>query len=269
MLVLTRRSEDLIHFPEVGITVHFLRVRSGQARVGVEAPQHISILRGELGEEAGVARRVGPVELARLPRRLRHSVRNDLHQISLGVHLYRELLGAGQPAEAEAAFETIREVIKRLDESHWLQRPIDFEKEPEKSGVETVSTPAQRSISVAIIEDDQNEREMLAGFLRLKGYSVSGFADGQQALEGLGASTLPDVIIVDMQMPVCDGGETVRSLRKNPKYDGCAIYAVSGSSPIESGLSIGEKDGVDDWFPKPLNPKALIDTVEQRVGLQY
>ncbi|MEO1528439.1 MAG: response regulator [Planctomycetota bacterium] len=265
MLVLTRRSEDLIHFPEVGITVHFLRVRSGQARVGVDAPKHISILRGELGEEPGVSKRIGPVELARLPKRVRHAVRNDLHQISLGVHLYRELLSAGRPDEAEVAFNTVRDVIKRLDESHWLQRPSDvLENHDDSPGLPKTTQSGGRALAIAIVEDDHNEREMLAGFLRLKGYSVSGFADGRQALDGLGSATLPDVIIVDMQMPICDGGEMVRALRENPKYDGCAIYAVSASSPEECGLEIGTKLGVDDWFPKPLNPKALMDTVDQR-----
>ena len=266
MLVLTRRSEDLIHFPEVGITVHFLRVRSGQARVGVDAPQHISILRGELGDEAGVARRIGPAEVAQLPRRLRHAVRNDLHQVSLGIHLYRELLHAGQPEEAEAAFETVRDVIQRLNESQWLQRPADGTDDTPRGDPKTTRSSGQ-SLSIAIVEDDHNEREMLAGFLRLRGYTVNGFADGRQAIDGLGSAGLPDVIIVDMQMPVCDGAELVRNLRQNPKFDGCAIYAVSGASPAESGLSIGDKNGVDHWFPKPLNPKALIDSVEQRIGI--
>ena len=268
MLVLTRRSEDLIHFPEVGITVHFLRVRSGQARVGVEAPKSISILRGELGEDPGAARRIGPKEVDQLPKRLRHEVRNELHQISLGVHLYRELLNAGQPEEAEVAFNTVREVIQRLNESEWLQRAGEGPDREEGEGKRSqTEPPSGRSLQIAIVEDDRNEREMLAGFLRLRGYTVNGFADGRQALNSLGASGLPDVIIVDMQMPVCDGAELVRTLRNDPKFDGCAIYAVSGESPAESGLSIGDKDGVDDWFPKPLNPKALIESVEQKVRL--
>ncbi|MEL6105876.1 MAG: response regulator [Planctomycetota bacterium] len=265
MLVLTRRSEDLIHFPEVGITVHFLRVRSGQARVGVDAPKEISILRGELGDDPAVARRIGPAEVARLPKRLRHAVRNELHQISLGIHLYRELLNAGQPEEAEAAFNTVRDVIQRLNESEWLQRAGGSPEREEGESARDDSTT--RSLQVAIVEDDRNEREMLAGFLRLRGYTVNGFADGRQALDSLGASGLPDVIIVDMQMPVCDGAELVRTLRKDPKFDGCAIYAVSGESPAESGLSIGDKNGVDDWFPKPLNPKALMESVERKVRL--
>ena len=48
MLVLTRRSKDKIHFPQLAVTIHFIRVQSGQVKVGVDAPREIKILRDEI-----------------------------------------------------------------------------------------------------------------------------------------------------------------------------------------------------------------------------
>ena len=122
MLVLTRRTKDKVFFPQVGITIHFLRVQPGQVKVGVDAPRDIAILRddSEQEENADSVHR----QIARLPRDVRRGIRNELHQISVGMHLVRELYRANLVDEAEETFASLQAVLERLDQNAALRRPV-------------------------------------------------------------------------------------------------------------------------------------------------
>lgn len=246
MLVITRRSSDCISFPQVGVSVHFLRVQGGSAKVGIDAPQDISIVRDEIADNPLASAQLRQQWL-RLPREVRHEVRNELHAISVGMHLYREQIKSGVELEAQETFEEIQEAIRRLDENAILQRP-----ENKKAS----SLPG----TVLIVEDDENEREMLAGFLRLQGFHVVATCDGDEALKYLETHDDPSVVLVDMNMPICNGGEMIRRLRADGRHGSTRVFAISGSTPEENELSIGS-GGVDRWFRKPLNPQFLLEAI--------
>ena len=246
VLVVTRHAKDKISFPQVGITIHFIRVHSGHVKIGIDAPRDIAIVRDEIdGNEttASLVRR----QFLRLPRDIRHGIRNELHQISIGLHLYRELLQSGQEEEAEEAFQIMQSCLDRLDENQILQRP---------SRKAVVGTG-----NVLVVEDSANEREMLADFLRLHGYGVNTFANGREVLDYLDINGPPKVILVDMKMPECDGPTTVRMIRSDNRIRSTRIFALSGTSPKENGLESGA-GGIDRWFPKPINPQGLISAID-------
>ena len=245
MLVVTRHSKEKISFPQVGITIRFIRVHSGNVKVGIDAPRDIAIVRDEIESNETTASLIRR-QFLRLPRDIRHGIRNELHQISVGLHLYRELLQAGHAQEAEDAFQTMQECLQRLDENQVFQR------RPE---------PSRGSGNILLVEDIANEREMLADFLRLHGYGVNTFCNGSEVLNHLRASGPPKVVLVDMKMPHCDGPTTVRQIRSDSKTQSTQIFALSGTSPKENGLESGAK-GIDRWFPKPVNPQGLINAIE-------
>lgn len=252
MLVVTRHSKDKISFPQVGITIHFIRVQSGNVKIGIDAPRDIAIVRDEIeGNEttASLVRR----QFLHLPREIRHGIRNELHQISVGLHLYRELLQAGHEDEAEEAFQSMQECLQRIDENQVLQRRA--QPNPNSGNGE----------SILLVEDMANEREMLADFLRLHGYGVNTFCNGTEVLDYLKDSRPPKVVLVDMKMPSCDGPTTVRQIRSDARIQSTQIFALSGTSPKENGLESGAK-GIDRWFPKPVNPQGLINAIEA-IGL--
>ena len=170
MLVITRHSKDKISFPQVGITIHFIRVHSGNVKIGIDAPRDIAIVRDEIDSSETAASLIRR-QFLRLPRDIRHGVRNELHQISIGLHLYRELIQAGQEQEAEEAFLAMQESLQRLDENQILRRPQ--ERNATKAG----------QGNVLLVEDIANEREMLADFLRLHGYGVNTFANGSEVAQ--------------------------------------------------------------------------------------
>ena len=132
MLVLTRRSNEKISFPQVGITVHFVRVQSGHVKVGVDAPRDIAIVRDEIADDK-TAEALVRRQLLRLPSELRQEMRAQLNEIREGAHLYRELLKAGMTVEADETFATLQGALGRLEENEVLRHP-DRDRIPSVSG---------------------------------------------------------------------------------------------------------------------------------------
>lgn len=240
MLVITRRSSDKISFPQIGTTVHFIRVQGSSAKIGVDAP------RDEIENDEEIAAKLREQSLC-LPREVRHEIRNELHTLSVGLHLYKQQFAAGLTEEAEETFGDIHNAISRLDENEVLRRPQQGK---------SVSLPR----TILLVEDDDNEREMLAGLLRLNGYPVVSVRDGEEGLEYLSTHDTPSVVMVDVKMPRCDGGTMVNRLRGDVRHAGARMFAISGSTPEDNSLGIGE-GGVDRWFRKPLNPQYLLEAI--------
>lgn len=247
MLIISRKTSDKISFPQIGITVHFIRVQGGAAKVGVDAPRDIVIVRDEAADDTQAAAKIREQWL-RLPKEVRHEIRNELHAVSVGLHLLREQYRAGLVAEADDTFHLVQDSLSRLDQHQVLQRS--------EQGTKAKPLPG----TVLLVEDDENEREMLAGFLRLQGFSVVAVRDGDEALDYLSEHDTPAVVLADMRMPHCDGGTMIRKVRTDARHATARIFAISGSTPEENDLQIGNK-GVDRWFKKPLNPQFLLEAI--------
>jgi len=113
-----------------------------------------------------------------------------------------------------------------------------------------------------VVEDNMNESHLLAEILRMSGYAVETARDGLEALESL-QKHRPDVVLLDMNMPRCDGPTALASIRANPDWRGLRVFAVSGCSQQEVGSSIGET-GIERWFQKPVDPEVLLGAMNER-----
>ncbi len=116
-----------------------------------------------------------------------------------------------------------------------------------------------------VVDDDQNECSLLAGFLRLAGLEVMTAGDGADALDYLRTRGRPDILLLDMLMPRCDGVSTVRAIRRDPNCAGLKIYALTGHSPEHLGVDPGDT-GIDRWFRKPVDPEVLLRDLKQELG---
>jgi CheY-like chemotaxis protein len=223
-----------------------LRLKGKTVRLGILAPSSIPILREELvGTEHAAASH--PMETPEPAARLPHSVRNKLNTISLALHLYQKQLDRGLITDAERTFgHLLREFDALEKEAAASVGSRSFEK-----------THSPNGHSALVVEDDRNECELLAGFLRVSGYEVVTADDGEDALGYLSSHEMPDVVLLDMMMPRCDGPTMINALRKNPRFEDLKVVAISGSSPAQFGITVGPH-GIDRWFPKPVNPELLV-----------
>ncbi len=246
MLVLSRKQDQKVRFPGLGITVQVVGVKGSSVRLGIDAPAEVRIIRDEL-DDSGAATPAPRLHVVRLPRELRHELRNELNSLSLALHLFKQELAAGYRQDAEATFDKLVNHIERIGSNEALSHDIPR--------VEQV----QESMAL-VVEDSANEREMLAGLLRMNGYRVATACDGVEAMEYLTSHERPSVVLVDMRMPRCDGPTTIQRIRDNHAFDGIKIFAISGSTPEENRLDIGAAK-VNGWFMKPLNPRSLVDAM--------
>ena len=254
MLVLSRREEETIYFPTIDATVKLVQLKGKTARVGVIAPRDVPVLRGELVEECHlrVARlqkleRQGPV--------LSHAARNLFNSVTIGLSLLRRQLDAGRHEEAQSTLQTVLASISEAEQAH----------QQAKTALET-ERALLKTPRALLVEDDVNERCLLAGFLRTSGFQVDLAGDGAEAIEYLADHERPDIVLLDMLMPRLDGPETVRSIRSDPRHSGLKIYAVSGTTPQKLGLVTGP-EGVDRWFQKPLDPERLVGEMVREMGI--
>jgi carbon storage regulator CsrA len=253
MLVLSRGRNDKVVFPTLGISVEILRVAGNKVRLGIDAPQEIPVHRHELAEriEAG---RGDDAQTLKFPAaqpsaqsRLDHAMRNRLNTAALGLHLLHKKLENGDLTDSESTIFKIFNELKAIETA--LESPTSAkpEKQPEKQ------PEAHRR--ALIVEDDDNFRELLAEYLRASGFEVETASDGLQAMVRL-TKHAPDVVLLDLLMPRFDGRKTISAIRSNPDYRGLKLFAITGTKPEDTDISMGP-NGVDRWFTKPLNGNKL------------
>jgi carbon storage regulator CsrA len=250
MLVLSRSPDQELVFPTLGITVRVLRISGNHVRLGIDAPGHVPVLRREVLDAEGVYYAPQEPEAPATPK-LSHAQRNQLNRAFLALSLAQKQLELGQGDEAQSRLSYALDQLKELEKDATQAK-------------QAVARPSKRR--ALLVEDDPNERELLAGYLRLSGMDVETAEDGGAALECLDKKPRFDVVLLDMFMPRCDGSTTLQNIRRDPAYAGLKVYAVTGHDPEQCGVRVGAEGG-DGWFRKPVNPMNLVKAIsEESVG---
>ncbi len=113
------------------------------------------------------------------------------------------------------------------------------------------------AISVLIVEDDPNIRELLQLYLEKDGYAVTQAADGGQGLEKFRAIK-PDIVLLDVMMPVMDGWAVCKAIRAEGNTPVIMLTAKGETDDKVTGL----KAGADDYVTKPFEMKELLARIE-------
>jgi two-component system, cell cycle response regulator DivK len=122
---------------------------------------------------------------------------------------------------------------------------------------------------VLVVDDYADSRDVYAEYLKYAGFRVAEAANGQEALDKVG-ELLPDVVIMDLSLPIMDGWEATRRLRRDPETRGIPIIALTGH--VLAGHSNRAKEaGCDAYLAKPCLPEELLEEVKSMlsVGKRY
>ncbi len=109
--------------------------------------------------------------------------------------------------------------------------------------------------NILIAEDNAVNRELLRELLEIRGHSVAEACNGQEAIEAI-ARLMPDVLLLDINMPVLDGYGVVRKIRENPLWAALPVLGVTAYAMLGDHENI-LRAGFDGYLSKPLNAKAL------------
>ncbi|MBE2220411.1 MAG: response regulator [Anaerolineae bacterium] len=121
-------------------------------------------------------------------------------------------------------------------------------------------------IRILLVEDDNMLQDILAERLEFRSFEVLVAADGQTGIEKAKIEK-PDIILMDMRLPVVDGWEATRQLKSDPETQHIPIIALTAHALI------GDKEesiaaGCDEYEPKPVNFPSLLEKIEQLLQVE-
>jgi signal transduction histidine kinase len=126
------------------------------------------------------------------------------------------------------------------------------------SGARAPGSPAR----ILVVEDNQVNQKVVTAVLRKRGFSIELANDGQEALNKLEKSAAFDLVLMDVQMPVLDGLEATRLIRKETRWNRLPIIAMTAHAMN------GDKErcleaGMNGYISKPVHPSLLLSTVDE------
>src|ERR671933_518447 len=117
---------------------------------------------------------------------------------------------------------------------------------------------------VLLVEDNEMNRDMLSRRLERRGYEVVLAVDGQQGVD-LARTAQPAVVLMDMSLPVLDGGKAPRQIKAAPETAGIPVIALTAHAmggDREKALAVG----CDDYDTKPVDLPRLLEKIESALA---
>ena len=118
----------------------------------------------------------------------------------------------------------------------------------------------EESIKVLLVDDEPKIVQTLQDRLEMNGYDVLVAYDGRQGLESA-IKNQPDVIILDILMPVMDGHEMLEELRRHPLCGSVPVIMLSARSQ-GSDIERARSNGIEDYIVKPFEVRELLEKIE-------
>ena len=112
---------------------------------------------------------------------------------------------------------------------------------------------------ILIVEDNEMNRDMLGRRLERRGYEIKFALDGQEGLDMM-KSTKPDLVLMDMGLPVLDGWQATTQAKKDPELKDIPIIALTAHA-LETDRQKALAAGADDFDTKPVDIKRLLEKI--------
>ena len=125
---------------------------------------------------------------------------------------------------------------------------------------------SRRTIRVLYVEDDKDIRVPISQILTILGYEVMCANNGQLGVEAA-ESWKPNIILMDLRMPVMDGPTAIRTLRSNPDTSDIPIFVLSAYSDAKT-RDLCSQIGVDRFISKPINVEKVDAAIKETLNRQ-
>jgi two-component system cell cycle response regulator DivK len=117
---------------------------------------------------------------------------------------------------------------------------------------------------ILLVEDNEMNRDMLSRRLVRKKYEVLVAVDGKESVE-MARSEAPDLILMDMSLPVMDGWEATRRLKASPETQSIPVVALTAHA-MSGDREKAVEAGCDDYDTKPIELPRLLGKIEALLG---
>lgn len=114
---------------------------------------------------------------------------------------------------------------------------------------------------ILVVEDQEDNRQILRDLLSTADIEITEAENGEQALAAV-AKQRPDLILMDIQLPVMDGYEATRQIKGNPATKDIPIIVVT-SYALSGDEARAREAGCDDYVTKPYSPRALLAKIRE------
>jgi two-component system cell cycle response regulator DivK len=113
---------------------------------------------------------------------------------------------------------------------------------------------------ILLVEDNEMNRDMLSRRLERKGFEVMTAVDGRSGVD-MASSSNPDIIIMDLSLPVMDGWEATRRIKADSATQSIPVIALTAHAMAGDEQKALEA-GCDDYDTKPIDLSRLLDKIE-------
>ena len=114
---------------------------------------------------------------------------------------------------------------------------------------------------ILVVEDQEDNRQIMRDLLTANDYEMTEAENGQEALAAV-AKDRPDLILMDIQLPVMDGYEATRRIKADPSLSSIPVIAVT-SYALSGDEVKARAAGCNDFVPKPFSPRQLLAKIRQ------
>ncbi|MEW6068815.1 MAG: response regulator [Nitrospirota bacterium] len=121
------------------------------------------------------------------------------------------------------------------------------------------------SKKILIVEDNEKNRRLIKDIMTYYGYEIIEAENGEEGIK-MAKEHKPDLILMDLQMPVLNGYDAIKILKNDPETKHIKIVAVTSFAMLGDREKILEA-GADDYISKPINTRELPKVMERLIGI--
>jgi carbon storage regulator CsrA len=286
LLILGRRINQSIVFPNCGITVRILDVNGRVAKIGIEAPRNVAIMRGELAmassgshsDRSGLKERSAGDEhfvapepefpVLQLPQRLA--------EIKAGLHLFQQRRAAGDEMGADKVLGELLNEIAHLD-ADWLKGINDSPTQFARSSSECVSEswtnyqigPKRRPIQILVVNPPDHPNALSLPVGTFHGCQLCTVNNHETALRAVTSNESFDYVVCNGSPLAFDELALVRTIRANRRLDDTRIFMPSVSRDAMEHVELSKSYRIDGWLARPLVPQDLWKHIVESEQLEF